>query len=195
MAETTILSGSEEPGGRHACLAIDWAAELIQHDRWLRTIVLARLGERQAVPEVMQEVALAAVAQRAPLSDPTRVGAWLYRLAIRQVLMYRRRRGRQRKLLNGFARSHTGEPGVAVTHQPLDWLLHDERRKWVRTALERLPRRDAEILLLKYTENWSYRVLAEHLGVSESAVETRLHRARGRLRAALSDSSEHEVTS
>ena len=195
MAETTSLSSSEEPADRHAGLAIDWAAELIQHDRWLRTIVLARLGERQAVPEVMQEVALAAVAQRAPLSDRTRVGAWLYRLALRQVLMYRRRQGRQRKLLNGFARIQTGEPGIAVTREPLDWLLHDERRKLVRTALERLPRRDAEILLLKYTENWSYRVLAEHLGVSESAVETRLHRARGRLRAALSDSNEHEVTS
>jgi RNA polymerase sigma factor (sigma-70 family) len=195
MAETTILSGSDEPAERHAGLVIDWAAELVQHDRWLRTIVLARLGERQAVPEVMQEVALAAVAQRAPLSDRTRVGAWLYRLAIRQVLMYRRRQGRQRKLLNGFARNQTGEPGAAVTHEPLDWLLHDERRKLVRTALERLPRRDAEILLLKYTENWSYRVLAEHLGVSESAVETRLHRARGRLRAALSDPTEHEVTS
>ena len=36
--------------------------------------------------------------------------------------------------------------------------------------------------MLKYTEDWSYRALAEHLGISESAVETRLHRARGRLR-------------
>jgi RNA polymerase sigma factor (sigma-70 family) len=194
MAETTFLPGAGEPAERHAGLAIDWAAELVQHDRWLRTIVLARLGERQAVPEVMQEVALAAVAQRAPLNDRSRVGAWLYRLAIRQVLMYRRRQGRQRKLLNGFARNQLGDAEAAAIRQPLDWLLHDERRVLVRTALEQLPRRDAEILLLKYTENWSYRVLAEHLGVTESAIETRLHRARGRLRAALSNSSEPEVT-
>jgi DNA-directed RNA polymerase specialized sigma24 family protein len=43
---------------------IDWSAKLAEHDRWLRTMVLARLGERQAVDDVMQEVALAAVAQR-----------------------------------------------------------------------------------------------------------------------------------
>ena len=55
----------------------------------------------------------------------------------------------------------------------------------VRAALQRLPRRDAEILLLKYTEDWSYRELAAHLGVSESAVEARLHRARTRLREAM----------
>ena len=55
----------------------------------------------------------------------------------------------------------------------------------MRGALERLSRRDAEILLLKYTEDWSYRELALHLGASESAVEARLHRARARLRAEL----------
>ena len=49
----------------------------------------------------------------------------------------------------------------------------------------RLPRRDAEILMLKYTEEWNYQELAQHLGISHSAVETRLHRARQRLRVEL----------
>jgi RNA polymerase sigma-70 factor (ECF subfamily) len=68
---------------------------------------------------------------------------------------------------------------------PLDWLLAEERRERVRIALAQLPRRDAEILLLKYTEDWSYRQLAERLGASPSAIEARLHRARQRLRAEL----------
>jgi RNA polymerase sigma-70 factor (ECF subfamily) len=55
----------------------------------------------------------------------------------------------------------------------------------VRQALDRLPRRDAEILLLKYTEDWSYRQVAEHLGLSTSAVEARLHRARRKMRRVL----------
>ena len=55
----------------------------------------------------------------------------------------------------------------------------------MRLAVKRLPRRDAEILLLKYTEDWSYRDLAERLGISESAVEARLYRARQRLRGEL----------
>ena len=46
-------------------------------------------------------------------------------------------------------------------------------------------RGDAEILLLKYSEDWSYRQMAEHLGMSESAVEARLHRARQKLRSEL----------
>jgi RNA polymerase sigma-70 factor (ECF subfamily) len=168
---------------------IDWAAALAEHDRWLRTAVLARLGERQAVEEVMQEVALAAVAQRAPLAEPAKVAAWLYRLAVRQSLLYRRQQGRRHKLLGRFAlRAHpAGDAPQAA--DPLDWLVLDERKRLVREALRRLPARDAEILLLKYTEGWSYRALAERLGVAESAVEARLHRARGRLRDALADAS------
>jgi RNA polymerase sigma-70 factor (ECF subfamily) len=70
---------------------------------------------------------------------------------------------------------------------PLAWLLSDERRRLVRTALEQLSRQDAEMLLLKYSEDWTYRDLAAHLGISESAVEARLHRARGRLRRELAN--------
>ncbi len=67
----------------------------------------------------------------------------------------------------------------------MGWLLSEERRGLVRTAMARLAKRDAEILMLKYNEDWSYHELAQRLGISHSAVEARLHRARGRLRAEL----------
>jgi RNA polymerase sigma-70 factor (ECF subfamily) len=188
MAETTMPSSSDGPAGEAAGgPRIDWVATLAEHDRWLRTVVLTRLGERQAVDEVMQEVALAAVAQRAPLTDPSRVGAWLYRLAVRLVLLYRRKCGRQRKLIGSYAWHRRAEREVGSGSGPLDWLLQDERDGLVRQALGRLPRRDAEIILLKYTEDWSYKELAERLGITASAVEARLHRARQRLRQALLD--------
>ncbi len=165
--------------------AIDWQAALAEHDRWLRTVVYARLGERQAVDEVMQEVSLAAVEQRWPLADPAKVAPWLYRLAVTQSLLYRRKHGRRRNLTRRYAeRFRPGEQDCREA-DPLEWLLAEERRDQVRSALARLTRRDAEILLLKYTEDWSYRQLARHLGISESAVEARLHRARKRLRAEL----------
>ena len=163
---------------------IDWTAVLNQHDRWLRTVVYARLGEAQAVDEVMQEVSLAAVRQKAPLGDAAKAAPWLYRLAIRYALLHRRKMGRGRKLIERFV-ERTRPAGFGREPDPLAWLLAQERQAQVREALEKLPKRDAEILLLKYTEDWSYRQLAERLGVSEAAVEARLHRARGRLRTEL----------
>jgi RNA polymerase sigma-70 factor (ECF subfamily) len=158
---------------------------LAEHERWLRTVVCARLGEPQAVDEVMQEVSLAAVRQQAPLSDPEKVAPWLYRLAVRQSLLYRRKQGRRRKMIGRYADRF--RPSEADNRQadPLSWLLAEERAVQVRAAMSRLPKRDAEILMLKYNEDWSYQAIAEHLGISHSAVEARLHRARQRLRTEL----------
>ena len=172
---------------------VDWQAALAQHDRWLRTVVYARLREWSAVEEVMQEVALAAVRQAAPLTDASKVAPWLYRLAIRQSLLYRRKVGRRRKLIGRYVERYQPSEFDDRSPDPLAWLLADERRKMVREALERLKDRDAEILLLKYTENWSYHKIADHLGISHSAVEARLHRARQRLREELTAMEPAEV--
>lgn len=179
----TNSTGSGQISGQRQ--AVDWAAALAEHDRWLRTVLFARLGERQAVDEVMQEVSLAAVEQKAPLADASKVSPWLYRLAVTQSLLYRRRMGRRRKLTEGYAERVRPSEGDSRTVDPLDWLLADERQKLVRAALARLPARDAEILLLKYGEDWSYHEIADHLGIGHSAVEARLHRARRRLRQEL----------
>ena len=178
-----------QPGNRPDSPAkkstIDWQAALREHDRWLRTVVYARVGEPQAVDEVMQEVAMAAVRQRAPLADPTKVAPWLYRLAVTQSLLYRRKQGRRRKLTDRYAQRRRPTEADNRETDPLEWLLADERRKMIHIALERLAKRDAEILLLKYTEDWSYQDLAKHLGITQSAVQARLHRARARLRSKL----------
>ena len=173
---------------------IDWPAVLAAHDRWLRTVVYARVGEVQAVDEVMQDVSLAAVRQQAPIHDAEKVAPWLYRLAVMQSLLYRRKQGRRRKLIDRYTQRN---PPTDCDREPdpLDWLLAEERRRQIRVALGRLPRRDAEILLLKYTEDWSYNQLARHLGVSHSAVEARLHRARQRLRTELAALDVLESTS
>jgi RNA polymerase sigma-70 factor (ECF subfamily) len=63
--------------------------------------------------------------------------------------------------------------------------MREERDELIRAAVAQLPERDAEILLLKYSEGWSCRELTAYLGIGQSAVEARLHRARDRLRRCL----------
>jgi RNA polymerase sigma factor (sigma-70 family) len=178
--EPEVRCGAGAPTG-----PIDWPRILAENDRWLRTVVYARVGEPQAVDEVMQEVFLAAVRQKSPINDRNKIAAWLYRLAVTQVLLHRRKMGRRRKLIDRFADRNRPSEQDNRQMDPLTWLLSKERRQKIRTAVKRIARRDAEILLLKYTEDWSYRELAEHLGITESAVEARLHRARQRLRTEL----------
>jgi RNA polymerase sigma-70 factor (ECF subfamily) len=168
-------------GVNSSASVIDWPRVLAKNDRWLRTVIYARVGEPQAVDEVMQEVSLAAVRQKAPINDLKKIDAWLYRIAVTQSLLHRRKR----KLVDRFAQRNRPTEQDNRQMDPLSWLISEERRQKVRMAMKRLVRRDAEILLLKYTEDWSYLELAERLGITESAVEARLHRARQRLRGEL----------
>jgi RNA polymerase sigma-70 factor, ECF subfamily len=122
------------------------------------------------------------------LLNPGRVAVWLYRLAVRHVLIYRRKTGRQRSLVDRYAaRSPVREVDAAPS--PLAWLLNDERQQLVQAALRRLSPRDAELLILKYAEGYGARELAERLGATVATIESRLHRARNRLRAELADLS------
>jgi len=164
---------------------VDWSAALVLHGRWLRTILLARLGDPLAVEDVLQDVHMSVVEKGHLLRDPAKLAPWLYRVAVASALGYRRRMGRRRKLIARYAEQSPQRPDDAHEADPLDWLLAAERQALVRTALSHLPRREAEILLLKYTEDWTYQQIAEHLGLSESAVEARLHRARQHMRQAL----------
>ena len=151
-------------------------------------------GESQAVDEVLQEVLAAALQQRSPIADPTRVVPWLYRVAVIRSIRYRRQQARNRACLHRYGRLTATAFRSASDSDPLAWLLLEEQRQLVREALLRLPGRDAEILLLKHCERWSYRQIAALLGTTESAVDTRLHRARQRLRIQLSACEIHEAT-
>jgi len=170
-----------------------WAAALEEHARWLRTVILARTREPAVVDDILQELAVAALKQPAGKLYEVQAGPWLYRLAVTQSLLHLRRLGRRRRLMQRF--TQVKSCGDADGIDPGEWLLAVEQRQSVRAALETLAPRDREILLLKYSEDWSYRQLAERMGISESAVEARLHRARQRLRAVLIRSAVIEVNS
>jgi RNA polymerase sigma-70 factor (ECF subfamily) len=138
------------------------------------------------VDDVLQEVALSLVQRNGKPLEAERVSGWLYRVAVRQAMLARRREGRRRRRDDAFAQQsdvlRPGEPGA------LHWLLHDEQQALVRAALSRLPPLDRELLLLKYTQDWSCRELAARLTVQETTVTTRLARAREKLRVELAKS-------
>jgi len=157
-----------------------WPHVLAAHRGWLSSVIFARVRDHHAVEEVLQETALAA-SQHATPDDPTSVSKWLYRVAIRQAILYRRREGRNGKRIRSFAREVPEYDGTC----PWQILAASEQADLVQQAMQHLTAGDCEILLLKYTEHWSCEEIAERLGVSRSAVKSRLLRARKNLRTEL----------
>ncbi len=169
---------------------LKWPQALTAHRGWLSAVIFARVRDRDAVDEILQETALAAVTGNCP-SDDTGVSRWLYRVAVRQSVLYRRKRGRNEKKTNGYSDLAISRSSEQQRSQnPLAILLATEQASQVREAMTRLSNADNEVLLLKYSENWSCREMAERLGVSSSAIKSRLMRARGNLRHELVRTSE-----
>ncbi len=163
--------------------AINWADALDQHSRWIRNVLRSRINDHHVVEDLFQDVSLAVLRQASRPTDPRKVAPWLYRLAVRQSINHHRRNGRQRRLQQQL--EHEAGTGPADTPAAVDWLLQDELNARVRQAVARLRPQDREILILKYTEHWSYADLARHLGASLGTVEYRLGRARKALRRQL----------
>ncbi len=160
-------------------------AVYLENESWLRTVVRSRIQESEAVEDIMQNIALALVRQRDALRDIGQLGAWLYQVAVRQVMMYRRTVGRRRNFENRLAQQTRPTEAAAEDLDPVASVLAAERQESVRTAIQQLDELDRQVLMLKYIEGWTYRQLAEMLGVSEDTIEYRLLRSRKHLKTLL----------
>ena len=134
--------------------APDLGPALAANERWLRRVIASRLGESQAVDEVMQDVAHGGRLSAVAAPGSARAAVWLYRLAVRHVLIYRRRTGRRRGLIDRYA-ARCQPSKTEQDSSPLAWLVRDERQELVQRAMATLGPRDAELLMLKYSEGFT----------------------------------------
>jgi len=162
-----------------------WQSTWLRHSAWLRTVLTARLGDSVTVEEILQDVAVTAWQKRSQLSDPDKVGPWLYRIAIRKVQLFWRQNTKEK------TRRRPEQLGCWQDEKQLDpvhWMISEEAHELVRAGLKQLNAQDREVLMLKHTENWTYRELSDHIGISVDKVIYRLSRARKRLREKLVNS-------
>lgn len=161
--------------------AISWVDLIRENESWLKQVLANRLNSIEEVEDVFQEISLAMINSKTTLDEVDNPAAWLYRVALRQTLMYRRKKGRYRDLLNR-KRDRISSDNA---NSPLVLLMQTERDAAVREVLHHLSDMDREILMLKYSENWTYQQLAEKLGVSRHTIEYRLIKAKRKLRQLL----------
>ncbi len=144
--------------------------------------------DRQEAEDGVQEVFLKVQRRIDTFRGEARLSTWLYQVALNTLLDHRRRIGRQTRpqplvlvdeLLPGEADRHPEEAGDPDC--PVEQASRRERAALVREALDRLPRKFREVLVLRELEGLSYRDIARILELAQGTVESRIHRARERL--------------
>jgi RNA polymerase sigma-70 factor (ECF subfamily) len=147
------------------------------------------LGDREEARDAAQEVFLKAFRHAADTEPRGQIYTWLYRVALNHCF----NRLRRRKIVRFFSldRGHDPGAGEAPAIDPAESrpdaeaeLLARERWRRTRAAIDALPGNQRSVLLLARFEGLSQRQIAETLGITEGAVESRLVRAMRRLAAA-----------
>jgi RNA polymerase sigma factor (sigma-70 family) len=132
------------------------------------------LHDRHAAEDAFQATFLLLVRKAGGLRQPDSLGPWLYGVAYRTALRARADGVRRQRHERAAC-----EPRAAATADDLVW--HD-LRPVLDEAVQRLPRKYREPVVLCYLEGKTNAQAARELGCPEGTVATRLSRARGQLR-------------
>lgn len=144
-------------------------------------VVSSLTGDRAAAEDIVQEAFATAMRRWATVSGYERPGDWVKRVAVNRAISRFRRRQSETRALTRFA-GHDDEPSFAPEAEP--W---EDDPLWA--AVRRLPRRQAQAIVLVYVDDLSLERVAEILECSIGSVKTHLHRGRQRLAAELGNSA------
>jgi RNA polymerase sigma-70 factor (ECF subfamily) len=140
--------------------------------------------------DLVAEVFVRLYQQRVRLRADTNLSAWLF-TALANLCHNHHRWRRRHPTVSLDATEEDGGGGAdadalaAAVPVPGENLERDEARAALGAAIDRLPHELKVTLLLHHYDELSYREIGEITGCSERGVETRLYRARQRLRAEL----------
>lgn len=141
-------------------------------------------GNSVAAEDVVQETLLQMHKSAASFDPTRRFKPWLFTIAANKARDYLRRRNRRRELPFDAQMDNEDESSrrfvdLLAGDQPIaggDMELEDKRRL-VRAAVDVLPDKLREVLILAYFHRLAYKDIASALGIPLGTVKSRLHAA------------------
>jgi RNA polymerase sigma-70 factor (ECF subfamily) len=167
-----VAGGERELVERAAAGDVDAFAELVRaYERRVASVLFRLLDDRRDVEEATQDVFVQAWRNLHRYRGDAQLFTWLYRIAVNEALMRRRKTRRDvHELDDRVAAPPDPEPGLR------DLLVGE---------LRALPFEYRAALVLRDVEGLTNEEVAEALGISVPAAKSRIHRGRMQIRAAL----------
>lgn len=142
--------------------------------------------------DVFQDTLLKAYEALADLREPKALRTWLFRVAANNCRMLRRRERTRRGISLDAYKPPGWEEGEVIevpdwSDLPDDVAVRAELKEAFEDGLAELPVEYRMVLLMRDVEGLSTRETADALGIGNSAVKMRLHRARMALRHHLAE--------
>lgn len=165
-------------------------ARLVEtYSRQVYRLGLKILNDPQDAEDVLQETFLKAYKALPSFEGRSSLSTWLYRIAVNEALMMVRKRKPE---VLSIDQDQESEEGDLEPVQIVDWcclpereLLNSESRSFLDAAIQRLSENLRVVFILRDIEGLSIKETADALNLTETAVKTRLLRARLALREQL----------
>jgi RNA polymerase sigma-70 factor (ECF subfamily) len=167
--------------------------ETLFQDYAPRVYTLARrmLGNEADAEDVTQDVLLQVLRKLDTFRGQSAFPTWLHRITVNAALAHRRKRAqreehREPDPLERFeSNGHMAQPVRRWSVEPDQAMLDRETQQLIEDAIGRLPEMYRDVYVLADVEGLANAEIGEMLGLSLSAVKSRLHRARLMMRDAL----------
>lgn len=157
----------------------------------LHRLALKMLGNEPDAEDVLQNTFMKAFQHIGDFEGRSSLSTWLYRIASNEALMLLRKHNPEISFTSILPENE--DDNVADPVQFADWcclpeeeFLNDESRTALDRAVQHLPDTLRIVFILRDIEDLSIHETSQVLGLSDTAVKTRLLRARLRLREELS---------
>jgi RNA polymerase sigma-70 factor (ECF subfamily) len=166
-------------------------ARLVEtHYEMIYRLATRILDNPQDAEDVLQETFIKALKHLKNFDGRSSLSTWLYRIATNEALMALRK---HKVELVSIEEPQENESGPQEPLQIIDWcclpeteLMSAEAQRHMDEAISRLPASLRVVFVLRDLQGLSTQETSEVLSLSETAVKTRLSRARMRLREDLS---------
>ena len=158
-----------------------------RYEKRLFGYFLNRVDDPATAADLAQETFVRVYRAVPRYQESGRFEYWLFRIAA-NLVKSRRRRPDQRAPHVSLEEAPAAErelAGRSPEGRPDEAAWRAELRDALREALPRVPLVFREAVLLRDVEGWTYREIAEMLGVQEGTVKSRAHRGRQRLKEML----------
>lgn len=145
--------------------------------------IVAGLVGRDDAEDVAQEVFVAVHQSLPRFRGRSKLSTWVYRIATNVALKRlrsRHRRSKREQLLADHDPAGEGD-------QPSAGIEADEQRAALQRALDALPEHQRAVVVLRGQEGLPYEEVARVLGIRRATAESRMARAKVRLRELLKD--------
>lgn len=164
----------------------DFDQLMSRYEREIYRYLVRYLGNATLADDVFQDTFFQIHQKRHLYEEGRTVRPWIYAIANHQAIDALRRVGRH--ATTSLTSNGTGPDGEvqrngienlleSTAEGPLAALQAEERREWVRKAIDSLPEQLRQTLVLAYYQDLKYREIADILNVPVGTVKSRLHSA------------------